>query len=104
MDDSIRLLHLYAQPAWHDDAWIVGNRAGLKALAQAIQNALASNEGRAEVMVADGEGYTLKVHLDNSEWQSQSWVKRAEPYTNEIACEQRQDAVWPGEAGTVRSG
>lgn len=102
--NKTRLLHLYAQPAWHDDAWIVGNRAGLEALTQALQNALASSEGSAEVMVADGEGYTLKVYLDNSEWQGQSWIKRAEPYADEVAREQRPDAVWPRETGTVRSG
>lgn len=97
MDDSIRLLQLYTQPAWHEDAWIVGNRPGLEALVQAIQNALSSGEGAAEVFAADGEGFTLRVRLDNAPMSSPSWMKRAMPYTDESAREHRPEAVWPEE-------
>lgn len=50
------LLYVYAQSAWHGPVRIVGNRAGLKALAYAIAEALADNVGTNEAMIADGEG------------------------------------------------
>lgn len=95
--NGIGLLHLYAQPAEHDDAWIVGNSAALTALAQAIQDAFSSGEGAAEVFVADGEGFTLRVRLDDAPMSSPTWVRRAVPYTDESAREHRPEAIWPGE-------
>ena len=94
---DVRLLHLYAQPAEHDDAWIVGNRTALVAFAQAIQDAFTSGEGSTDAFTADGEGFTLHVRLDDTPTSSPSWVRRAVPYTDESAREHRPEAVWPGE-------
>ena len=92
---DVRLLHLYAQPAEHDDAWIVGNRTALVAFAQAIQDAFTSGEGSTDAFTADGEGFTLHVRLDDTPMSSPSWIKRAVPYTDETAREHRPEAVWP---------
>lgn len=57
-----RTLHLYGQCANHEEAWVVGNKAGLKALRDAIDRALTSDqvEGASQYAV-DGEGYKVLV-------------------------------------------
>jgi len=55
------LLHIYAQDAWHDDAFIVGEPEALRALRSAIDRALADRNAAVEAMVADGEGYHVLV-------------------------------------------
>ena len=37
-------LHVYPQHVWHDDVYIVGNRAALELLVEAVQKALADPE------------------------------------------------------------
>lgn len=93
MCDSYTCTH----KAEHDDAWIVGNGAALVALAPAIQDAFVSGEGATEVFAADGEGFTLRVRLDDAPMSSPSWVRRAVPYTDESSRERRPEAIWPGE-------
>jgi hypothetical protein len=94
----VKLIHIYGQSAWHDDAVILGNREGLIALAKAIQEALETNEAKAEfeAMVSDGEGYSIKIILNDSPWESEFWEKAAVPYTADYAKERREDAIWPG--------
>jgi len=56
------LLHLYAQPWSHAEAWVVGTEDGLRALREAIDRALgAEGSSRAEAMTQDGEGYRVLV-------------------------------------------
>lgn len=63
-DESIPLLHVYGQSAWHDDVFIVGNRQALKALREAIGKALEQGQGETnDVFVADGEGYGVAEKL-----------------------------------------
>lgn len=65
-------LHLYPQLDNHIEAWVVGNRAGLKALKKAITKALQQEalEG-SEVMAGDGEGYqVLVLPLSDSQFQN----------------------------------
>lgn len=54
-------VHLYGQPIQHMDAHVIGNRAGLEALRDAITKALATGAEEAEVYATDGEGYGIKV-------------------------------------------
>lgn len=58
---QLPMVHLYGQPSWHDDARIIGNRAGLEALRDAIDKALRSGAEEAEVYACDMEGYGIKV-------------------------------------------
>lgn len=94
---ELRLLHVHAQCAHHDDVRIVGNREGLKALFDAIEVALFDTDvpGKAPVMVSDGEHYDVFVRLDDSPWNSPTWTKRAVPYTDDYARETQPDAIWP---------
>lgn len=60
-------LHLFAQNAYHDPAYVVGDRAGLEALARAIKDALSGKPAVAEVFANDGEGYACTVALVTDE-------------------------------------
>jgi len=97
--DIINLLHIYAQEQWHGEAYIVGNRDGLIELKKAIIQALNSGKGETgedvPIYVNDGEGYKVKVTMNNTGWLEPFWVKLAVPYTEKIASEKRKDAVWP---------
>ena len=62
-ESCVGTLAIYAQPAWHDDAIILGDREGLAALRAAIDAALATGYGTADTFVQDGEGYTLHVAM-----------------------------------------
>jgi len=69
----MKILNIYGQEAWHSEARIVGNRAGLVALKGAIDGALAvgkvsthsPNEG---LFASDGEGYEVTVECHDDEW------------------------------------
>lgn len=75
------LVHVYPQAAWHDDVYIIANEEGLLALRTAIDRALKKGKGVAQVSVADGEGYGVKVLLHSAGWPSEEWKTLALPYT-----------------------
>lgn len=91
------ILHIYAQQAPHDEAFIVGNREGLLALRRAIDAALSQKNGQSKesAFVSDGEGFDVHVILQEGNLQSPGWIAAAVPYTAEWAAENRESAVWP---------
>ena len=91
----MKLLHIYGQEIWHDPVHIVGNREALEDLKKAIEKALDRGRGETDTFCNNGEGYTIVVILDDSDWQNGEWKKRAVPYTDEVARETREDAIWP---------
>ncbi len=100
-NETIKLLHLYAQADWHDPAFIVGNRPALLALKAAIERALSDEEGigKADAFTADGEGYSLYVALNESEQLSSlDWQGLRLPYTDPIA---KEDAALFGPEALV---
>ena len=75
-------LHVYGQEAWHDPAWIAGDRDGLLRLREAIDKALQSGLGVIEpVFTADGEGYVITVMQLNKDELSAMEL----PYTVDYA-------------------
>jgi hypothetical protein len=58
-------LHLYAQAMQHDEAIIIGNMDGLKALRDAVDAAISQHKGTgsASCFSSDAEGYDLHVLL-----------------------------------------
>ena len=95
------LLHIYTQPFWHSEAFLVGNRAGLLRVRQAIDDALTSPRGLGQtpdgsgcVMTGDGEGYRLIVIRTDAD---ATWVRLALPYTDDAAAEKRPGALSPGD-------
>jgi hypothetical protein len=94
--DPIPLLHLHAQAAWHDPAYLIGNPEGLRRLAHAITEALARGQSTsADVFVNDGEGFRVHVLCDASPWEDASWTRRAVPYTDEPAQDTNPSHLWP---------
>ncbi|HEU0197080.1 MAG TPA: hypothetical protein VFQ88_07730 [Nevskiaceae bacterium] len=73
--------HLYAQGAWHDEAYIVGNRTALTALRDALDAALRTGVGATELYARDGEGYATVCLL------RPSLRELALPYTECVARE-----------------
>lgn len=63
------ILHIYEQPSHHMDAYIFGNRLGLEALRDAINQALTEPEPEAaQVSQNDGECYDLVVRCASTSW------------------------------------
>ena len=101
MATEIKLLHIYAQGAWHDDVYIIGNRAGLqrlhKAISQALESGIADTADPRDfpgLMVNDGEGYEVRViKMDNFEWDGEFWTRLATPYMESHAKDKRDDCV-----------
>jgi len=83
--DSDPTLHVFAQPAPHADAWIVGNRNALIRLREALTAILDRNSMAAAVKVSvnDGEWFSLMVVMtgDGDAEGSMGSVQR--PYTDE---------------------
>jgi hypothetical protein len=62
MNDDYRALQIYAQPFWHSEAYIMGNREALLALKDAISQAINGYPQKVEAFVEfDGEGYDVWV-------------------------------------------
>lgn len=94
---EVALLHVHAQEFWHDNAYLIGNRAGLEKLRRAIDEALTDGTDFRDLTTADGEGYKLVVMMDNSDWQGDSWTRALLPYTDSAARDDRPHVVYPGE-------
>jgi len=72
-------IHLYAQGAHHDDAYIVADAEGLVALRDACDAALRKGASAVEVETQDGEGYALIAV--NVETRDPKWDQLYLPYT-----------------------
>ncbi|MBS0959817.1 hypothetical protein [Acetobacter thailandicus] len=61
--DNCKVLHVIAQYDQHDDAHIIGTRAGLLRLRDAIDSALSEVNvtKKASVITNDGEGYVALI-------------------------------------------
>lgn len=91
---SDNFLHIYAQTDWHSESFIVGTTPALKALRDAIDQALEKNSAVTESMVNDGEGFDIVVAcVDNLE----EFDKLSVPYTSDIAKEHNSAAKDPWE-------
>jgi len=86
-------MHIYAQDAWHDNAYIMGDREALAGLRDAIDTALRDGIGAGTVVASDGEGYDVVVRLCTvAELNELSGH-----YTALCARRCRSEAVEPGE-------
>lgn len=70
----MRILNIYGQPSHHFEARIVGNREGLEALRNAIDNALIIDshakapDDNEPLFASDGEGYEILIDRHDDEW------------------------------------
>lgn len=83
MSNTTGWLNIYAQPAWHDEAYVVGDETGLRRLIDAIDQALEMKSGDRSVYCGDGEGFDVCVRCADAETVSRLVV----PYTHSIAAE-----------------
>lgn len=88
-------LHVYAQGALADAAWVVGTRAGLQALHAALTDALETGIAETRAVAADGVEYALIIRTDDSDGEGPRWQARRLPYTEPDSTDDRPDAVWP---------
>ena len=80
-------LHIYGQYAWHDDVQIVGTTDAIKALRDALTEALEKGKDAvAPFYCADGEGYGISVFVSDSD----QWPKYTIPYSAEYAHDQHE--------------
>lgn len=85
------IIHIRAQQAHHDDAYIVCNYAGVKALHAALSKAIVEGvDQQCEVSTTDGEGYDIHIIVTERD-------DIALPYTEDYAKEHRENVVWPWE-------
>jgi hypothetical protein len=85
-------LHIYGQDAWHDSAYIVGDRQSLAALRDCLTEALDSGEvTKFNTFTNHGEGYTIEVILLG---ESQMDTMRS-PYHGDIAIDTNPKRIWP---------
>ena len=63
-----RLLNIYGQKSEHFDAKIVGNKAGLIELQNAIYEAMKQGKATTTMYASDGEGYELTIEEHDDEW------------------------------------
>lgn len=71
-------IHLYAQPFYHQDAYIVADAEGLKALSEACDQARKTGSTAIEAFTEDGEGYA--VFVTNLEERDPKWEQLPLPY------------------------
>ena len=72
MDKAI--LKVYPSKYWHDDVVIVGNKAGLTKLKEAIETALLGKLGSALVEETDGCEYTVLPKMHNGDLLNEEWL------------------------------
>lgn len=101
------LLHLYSNPSYHMDAHVVGNRAGLIALRDAINEALEGDtdsnvsvtpDREGVVFTTDGEGYAVVVIRQDTPWREQTWIDMLLSYTEESSLDGAKESsltIWP---------
>jgi hypothetical protein len=87
-------LHIYGQSYFHEHAFIVGNTEALRALRDAIDDALETGTVVSGItaFTADGEGYEVKVYREEDK---EYWDNASLPYTDRTIFSDRDDAIGP---------
>lgn len=83
MSKDPAVLHLYPGASYHDEGYVVGNRAGLLNLRDAIDRALEKQHSETTVFVSDGEGYEVFVIMQDTSWQDKIWQNLLLPYAKD---------------------
>jgi hypothetical protein len=87
------LMNIYAQEAWHGDAYIVGTREALEKLHLAVEQALLKGLHCEDFMVgSDGEGYSLKIVAVDTDDEVGLMMT---PYIDDVAADSRDDCHKP---------
>lgn len=76
-----RLLHSFGQADAHEEAIIIGNKRGLLALKEAIEQAINTGKGSCVLMPCDAENYEFQVLMNEEDWQEPFWQRMKVPYS-----------------------
>lgn len=85
-------LHVYSPTYFHGHAFIVGNKAALEELRNALDKALYAGTGETAAATADGEGFELKVYCEE---EDAYWDKASLPYTDKTIFAGTDDEISP---------
>jgi len=90
MKKEMPVVHLWQPLMWHCDQHIVGNKEGLRRLVDIINGAINTNGKSSTCLyINDGEGHDLTVEC------VEDTALLAVPYTDEIAKERSEKAIYP---------
>ena len=68
----MKILNIYGQAFYHQEARVIGNNEGLLELREAIDQAILTSRARtsndAPLFASDGEGYEVIVECHNDDW------------------------------------
>ena len=84
-----RILNIYGQAMEHQESRMVGNKAALEALKDAIDNALSNGKfflgavGQ-PLYSSDGEGYCIEIKLKPDDWWAQTLDDEDLPFYHRI--------------------
>jgi len=95
------ILAVYGQEYWHRDVMVIGDRGGLTVLRDVIDRALAKGAAEADVLVQDGEGYTVYVA------RGDSYAELADlrvPYKHPVARSEHGASAWYYVLGKLEAG
>lgn len=82
-----KVVHIFPQPYYHEEAVIIGNKKGLLDLKKAIEDALESGFGDCILMPSDAENYRCRVIMNDEDWESPFWKRMKVPYAELIDTE-----------------
>ncbi|KEZ47527.1 hypothetical protein GS18_0219230 [Metabacillus indicus] len=71
------MCHIYGQRMWHDNSFLIANKAALMELREAIDVALKHKEAKLGLSPADGEGYDLYIKCVEDDY---NWEELQMPY------------------------
>jgi len=77
-----RIVNIYAQTDKRAESIIVGSRAGLETLKQAIELALSHKESSCRVAPSDLETYDVRIIVNNESLDSLFWSEMKLPYSD----------------------
>lgn len=83
---TFRIVNIYAQSDKSSESVIVGSRAGLEALKQALELALDNGESSCRVAPNDLDTYEIRVIVNNEPIDSPFWSKMKLPYSELDDC------------------
>jgi len=89
MDKAI--LKVYPAKFWHDDVVIIGNKAGLTKLKEAIETALAGKSSSALVQETDGCEYNICSKMHDGDLLDETWTHLPAHYDDGDILQEEQE-------------
>ena len=85
------ILKVYPAKFWHDDVVIVGNKAGLLKIKEAIETALSGESGSALVRETDGCDYNICSRMFDGDILDERWLDFPVHYDDDTISQEEQE-------------